>query len=77
MKVPELVAVPPGVVAETVPVVPLPTTAVIWVAEFTMKLAAAVPPKVTDVAPVRLVPVMITEVPLPPDAGVNELIVGT
>ena len=38
---------------------------------------AAVPPKVTAVAPVRLVPVMVTEVPLPPEVGVNELIVGT
>ncbi len=36
--------------------------AVIWVAELTAKLAA-VPPKVTEVAPVRLVPVMTTEVP--------------
>ena len=34
------------------------------------------PPNVTAVAPVKLVPVMVTEVPAKPDAGVNELIVG-
>jgi len=35
-----------------------------------------VPPKPTAVAPVKLVPVMITEVPAPPDVGLNPLIVG-
>jgi len=35
VKVPLLVAVPPGVVTETVPVLPLATTAVIDVLEFT------------------------------------------
>jgi len=35
-----------------------------------------VPPKRTAVAPVKLVPVMITEVPAPPDVGLNPLIVG-
>ena len=39
----------------------------IWVAEFTTKLAAAVPPNCTAVAPVKPVPVMTTLVP--PDAG--------
>jgi hypothetical protein len=33
--------------------------AVIWVAELTVKLAA-LPPNLTDVAPVKPVPVMIT-----------------
>ena len=35
----------------------------ICVAELTVKLVAAVPPKDTAVAPVKLVPVMTTEVP--------------
>lgn len=35
------------------------------------------PPNSTAVAPVRLVPVMITEVPEPPVVGVKELITGT
>ena len=33
------------------------------------------PPKLTAVAPVKLVPVMVTEVPAPPDVGLNPLIV--
>ena len=37
--------------------------AVICVAELTVKLEAAVPPKDTAVAPVKLVPVMMTDVP--------------
>ena len=41
-----------------------------------MKEAAAVPPKVTAVAPVKLVPVMVTTVPAPPLLGVNEVMVG-
>ena len=42
-------------------------TAVIDVAEVTLKLAAPTEPNSTAVAPVRLVPVMVTV--LPPDAG--------
>ena len=42
----------------------------------TVKLVAAVPPKLTAVAPWKLLPVIITTVPLPPEAGVNEVIVG-
>jgi len=45
--------------------------AVIIVAELTVKLAAAVPPKLTAVAPVRFVPFIVTTVPLAPDVGVN------
>jgi hypothetical protein len=37
--------------------------AVMPVAEFTVKLVAAVLPNLTEVAPVRLVPVRVTEVP--------------
>jgi hypothetical protein len=41
-----------------------------------VKLAAAVPPKLTAVAPVNPEPVIVTEAPVPPDVGVNELITG-
>jgi hypothetical protein len=65
----ELVAlVPLGVVTvtSTVPV-PAGETAVIEVSEMTLKLVALVEPNLTALAPVRLVPVMVTEVP--PAAG--------
>ena len=42
----------------------------------TVKDGADVPPKVTAVAPVKLVPVMVTTVPEPPLLGVNEVMVG-
>ena len=34
------------------------------------------PPKLTAVAPVKLVPVMVTVAPTPANVGVNEVIVG-
>jgi len=73
---PEREAVPPGVVTCTAPLVPLETIAVICVTELTVKLCAAVPPNDTAVAPVKLVPVITTDVPVPPDAGVKEVMVG-
>jgi len=79
VKVPAEVPAPPIVVTLTV-TAPLPAavTAVICVAEFTTKLAAAVPPKLTDVAPVKLVPVMTTLVPpeAGPDVGARPVTVG-
>jgi hypothetical protein len=36
---------------------------------------AEVPPKVTAVTTLKLVPVMVTNAPTVPDVGVNELIV--
>ena len=76
VKVPLLVAVPPGEVTVMAPVAPLPTVAVIEVALTTVKEAAAVPPKATAVAPVKLVPPMLTTVPAPPLLGVNEAMFG-
>src|SRR6202007_233906 len=71
-----LVAVPPGVVTLMVPVVaPDGTVAVIAVAEFTVKLAL-VPLNRTAVAPVKLVPLMVTLVPAGPLAGVKLVTVG-
>ena len=69
-------AVPPGVLTLTLPLVPLATTAVIWLSSTTTFDEAAVPPKLTAVAPVKLVPVMVTVAPAAADVGVNEVIVG-
>ena len=64
----EVAEVPPAVVTPTWTVpVPAGAVAVICVAEFTVKPVAGVPPKLTAVAPMRLVPVMVTLVP--PVAG--------
>jgi hypothetical protein len=47
------------------------------VAEFTVKLAAFVPPNLTIIfVPVKLVPVIVTAAPVAAVVGVNELIVG-
>ena len=68
--------VPPGVVTVTLPVVaPAGTVAVIWVPELTVNVAA-VPLKLTAVAPVRLVPVITTEVPAVPLVGLRLLSAG-
>jgi hypothetical protein len=73
---PVLVAIPPGVVTLTLPQFPALTTAEIVVLLFTVKELAAVPPKLTAVAPVRLVPVMVMVVPVAELVGVNDMIVG-
>jgi len=76
VKLPLLVAVPPGVVTLIGPVVaPLGTVAVIEVAELTLK-PALTPLKATALAPVKLVPLMLTLVPTGPLPGVKPLIVG-
>jgi hypothetical protein len=79
-----LVAEPPGVVTLILPVVAVEgTVAVIWVAEFTTNVAVTllkVTPVVVKFAPLtvplKFVPVILTDVPVGPKAGVNELIVG-
>jgi hypothetical protein len=60
--------VPDGVVTWT-STVPLPAgeVAVIWLELTTVTLVAAAAPKVTEVAPVRLEPLIVTDVP--PAAG--------
>ena len=73
---PVLVAVPPAVVTETVPLAPVPIVAEICVPVLET-IVAAVPPNVTAVAPVRFVPVIVTVLPCPVVAGVNDVIVGT
>lgn len=77
MNIPELVAVPPGVVMLTLPVrAPVGTVAVSELSRKTLNVVAATPPKVTFVAPVKLLPVMVTEVPTGPLVGEKLLIFG-
>jgi hypothetical protein len=74
---PASTAVPPGVVTLTSPEAPrAETTAVMLVAETTLKEVAAAPPKLTAVALVKFVPVKVTVAPLAAIVGVNEVIVG-
>jgi hypothetical protein len=73
---PDKLAEPPAEVTPTEPVDPLPTIAVIVDDETTVNEATAVPPKVTLVAPVKLLPVMVIEVPKPAVVGLKELITG-
>jgi len=68
-------AVPPGVIMEITPVVPVPTTAVIDVGELTVYEDTAVPPIETAVAPVKFVPVIETVVPGQPLVGVKVLLI--
>jgi hypothetical protein len=76
VKLPALVAVPPGVVTLIAPVVaPAGTVAWIAVAELTTKLALT-PLKATAVAPVKFVPLIATLVPTGPLVGVKLVIVG-
>lgn len=73
-----LVAVPPGVVTRTGPVVtPEAAVAMICVAELTLKDAAFKALKVTAVAPLKPVPLMVTTVPALPLAGVKLVMLGT
>ena len=70
------VAVPAGVTTRTSPLAPLPTTATMVVALTTLKDLAAVPPKLTELAPVRLVPVRVTVWPSRAEVGEKEPRVG-
>jgi hypothetical protein len=72
--------VPPGVVTvmSTVPAAPAGDVAEIWLELFTEN-AAAVPPKLTPVAPVKPVPLIVTVVPpvVGPDVGLTLVTDGT
>jgi hypothetical protein len=77
VKLVELVPVPPGVVTEMGPVeAAAGTVAVILRSEFTVLEVAAAPLNLTAVAPVNPVPLMVTTVPMVPDVGVKEVMVG-
>ena len=71
-----LVAVPPDVVTVITPVAPLATVALMLVVLTTVMLLAVVLPKATAVTPVKLLPVIVTTVPVPPTVGVNEVMLG-
>ena len=76
---PEVAEVPPGVVTVTSTVPdPAGEVAVTEVALLTTTPVAASAPKWTALAPVRLVPVMVTEVPpaAGPDVGLTAVTVG-
>ena len=66
--------VPLGVVTLTLPVPPVPTTALIRESETTVKEATGVPPKETAVAPVKPAPVMETVIPVTAVSGEMALI---
>ena len=72
--------VPPGVVTvmSTVPAAPTGAVAEIWLELFTENVAA-VPPKLTPVAPVKPVPLIVTVVPpvVGPDVGLTLVTDGT
>src|SRR5205823_1348802 len=71
-----LAAVPPAVVTLILPVVaPAVTVALMVVAEITVKVAA-VPLKLTDVAPVKLEPEMVMIAPTLPNEGEKVEILG-
>ena len=76
-----MVAVPPAVVTATLlaPAVPAGVLAVIDVALTTTTLVAATPFTVTLVAPVKLVPEIVIDVPplVGPDVGLTDEMVGT
>lgn len=72
-----LVAVPSGVITVITPLVaPVGTVALMIVPEPTVKLGSSVPLNSTLVVPEKLVPVIVTAVPVEPVVGVNEVIVG-
>src|SRR6266436_8341259 len=72
VKLVALVPVPPGVVTAMGPVTaPVGTSASTCVSEITWRLVAATPPNVTFVAPVKLCPVIATDVPTGPLVGLK------
>ena len=70
------VPTPDAVVTETEPEAPAPTVALMLVALTTVNVVAALPPKLTAVAPVKFVPVILTTCPVLPDVGVKDVIEG-
>ena len=69
-------AVPPGVVMLTLPDAPEAIMAVMPVSETTVNDKAAESPKLTAVAPVKLVPLIVIVVPTEPEVGLKELMTG-
>jgi hypothetical protein len=81
MSADDVADVPPGVVTvtSTGPAAePAGLVTVIWVALLTVNVPAAVAPNLTEVAPVKFVPVIVTIVPpaIGPRFGVTSVTVG-
>jgi hypothetical protein len=74
-----LVALEVVIVTSTGPADPAGEVAVMEESEFTMKLVAGVEPKLTAVAPVKLVPAIVTLVPpaVDPELGLTLVTVGS
>jgi hypothetical protein len=70
-----LTAMPPGVVTDIGPVVAFGGTVAMIFAPLNLKLEMT-PLKVTRVAPLRFVPLIVTEAPTAPLLGENPVIVG-
>src|SRR5262245_13849062 len=76
VKLEALVAVPPGVVTLSVPLVALAgTVVVIWVLETKWNVAAT-PLNLTELVPVKPVPMMVTPVPTTPLPGLKLTMLG-
>ncbi|MNT69827.1 hypothetical protein D3C72_2081690 [compost metagenome] len=73
---PAIFAVPLGPEIFTLPLLPVPTVAVIIVGETTEKDVALTPPKFTDCMPVKLLPVMVTVCPAAATTGLMLWITG-
>ncbi len=73
---PGKVAEPLAVVTLTLPLAPLPTIALILEALVTTNDAAGVSPKLTEEVPVKLVPLMVIDVPVVPSVGLKVVMVG-
>jgi len=70
------VAVPPKLVTDTAPVVAPGITIATKVVPLLETVMAATPPMLGAVGLLRLVPVMVTKVPMGPDVGLKEVMVG-
>ena len=73
---PARVPVPPAVTTLMLPLVPAATTAVMVLSFTTEKEAAFVPPNLTDVAPVKELPLIVTVIVVPALVGEKELMEG-
>lgn len=76
MNVLELLVVPEAVVTAITPVVADAGTVAVIVVEFTTVNVEVTPLNVTAVAPVKLLPLMVTDVPTPPAVGLKPVMLG-
>src|SRR5579872_3593120 len=74
---PVRVAVPPGLTTRTSPLAPAPTTAEITLSDTTVNVFAATPPKVTELAPEKPDPLIVTVAPFGALVGVKAEITGS